>query len=63
MLVWDHDGLMLVYKRLERGTLKFPAAEPDATSVQVNAQTLSLLLWGIDPSNVSRQKRFALPGT
>jgi hypothetical protein len=54
---------MLVYKRLERGTLKFPAAEPDATSVQVNAQTLSLLLWGIDPSNVSRQKRFALPAT
>ena len=61
LLVWDHDGLMLVYKRLEQGTLKFPAAAPDATSVQVTAQELSLLLWGIDPQNVTRQKRFSLP--
>lgn len=61
LLVWDQDGLMLVYKRLERGTLKFPAAAPDAVSVQVTAQELSLLLWGIDPSNVTRQKRFTLP--
>lgn len=61
LLMWDRDGLLLVYKRLEEGTLKFPSAAPDAHSIQVTAQDLSLLLWGIDPQSVVRHKRFALP--
>lgn len=61
LLMWDRDGLLLVYKRLEEGTLKFPQAAADAHSVQVSAQDLSLLLWGIDPHSVVRQKRFSLP--
>lgn len=59
LLWWDRDGLALYYKRLEQGTFRFPAAiDPQARSVQVSAQELSLLLWGIDPASVKRQKRY-----
>jgi len=61
VLMWDRDGLLLVYKRLERGVFRFPVPAPDAHSVLVTTQELSLLLWGIDPSSVIRQKRYALP--
>jgi hypothetical protein len=44
---------------LEEGTFRFPAAaDPQAASVEVSAQELSLLLWGIDPASVKRQKRY-----
>jgi len=61
ILMWDRDGLLLVYKRLEEGTFRFPAMAPDAHSVLVTTQELSLLLWGIDPSSVVRQKRYVRP--
>lgn len=59
LLYWDRDGLALYYKRLEQGTFRFPAAaDPVARSVEVSAEELSLLLWGIDPTSVKRQKRY-----
>ena len=58
LLFWDRDGLVLYYKRLERGTFRFPAITADTRGLEVTAQDLSLLLWGIDPSSVRRQKRF-----
>lgn len=62
LLWWDRDGWALVYKRLEEGVFRFPAA-PDSLkhSVLVSAQDLSLLLWGIDPTSVRRQKRYSRP--
>jgi hypothetical protein len=53
--------LLLVYKRLEDGCFRFPVPTPDAKSVLVTTQELSLLLWGIDPSSVTRQKRYVRP--
>jgi transposase len=58
LLYWDRDGLALYYKRLEQGVFRFPAAAVDAKSVEVTAEVLSLLLWGIDPVGVKRQKRY-----
>jgi transposase len=58
LLYWDRDGLALYYKRLEQGVFRFPAAETEAKSVEVTAEELSLLLWGIDPASVKRQKRY-----
>jgi transposase len=59
LLWWDQDGLALVYKRLERGTFRFPAAgDPDVRSIEVSTQELSLVLWGIDPTSVKRQPRY-----
>lgn len=59
LLWWDKDGLVQYYKRLEEGTFRFPAAgDPEARSIEVSAQELSLVLWGIDPASVKRQKRY-----
>lgn len=61
LLFWDRDGLALYYKRLERGTLRFPAVAAGQQSMSVTAEELSLLLWGIDPASVRRQKRYVRP--
>jgi len=59
LLHWDRDGLALYYKRLERGTFRFPAVgDPEARSIEVSAEELSLVLWGIDLASVKRQKRY-----
>lgn len=63
LLYWDRDGLVLYYKRLEAGTFRFPTVTSQTRSVQVTAQELSLLLWGIDPSSVQRQKRYSRPAS
>lgn len=56
ILYWDRSGYCLWYKRLERGTFRFPTHE--ATSIEVEASELALLLEGIDLSGARRQKRF-----
>jgi transposase len=62
ILFWDRDGLVQYYKRLEEGTFRFPSAkDPQTRCVQVSAEDLSLLLWGIDPRSVRRQKRYQRP--
>ena len=58
LLYWDRDGLALYYKRLEQGVFRFPSADAEAKSVEVTAEELSLLLWGIDPASEKRQKRY-----
>ena len=63
LLWWEHDGLALYYRRLEKGTFRFPTADdPEAKSVEVSAQELSLVLWGIDPASVKRQPRYQHAG-
>lgn len=62
ILFWDRDGMVLYYKRLEEGVVRFPTpGDPQAASVQVSAEELTLLLWGIDPSSVQRRRRYAGP--
>ena len=59
LLWWDRDGLTLYYRRLEQGTFRFPTTnDPQARSIEVSSQELSLVLWGIDPASVKRQKRY-----
>lgn len=59
LLWWDRDGLTLYYRRLEKGTFRFPTInDPDARSMEVSSQELSLVLWGIDPASVKRQERY-----
>lgn len=60
LLIWDDDGFLILYKRLEVGVFRFPRTGDGVASLQVNASDLSLLLWGIDASAVRRQKRFKL---
>ena len=58
LLLWDRDGYCLVYKRLEQGTFRFPVVAADTLRAEVSHQELALLLWGIDPASVKRQKRY-----
>ena len=59
LLWWDRDGLTLYYRRLEKGSFRFPTSDdPQARSIEVSSQELSLLLWGIDPASVKRQPRY-----
>ena len=63
-IFWDGDGLVIWYKRLERGSFQFPTdltSSAEVTSCQITAEELSLLLDGIDLGSVQRQPRFALP--
>jgi transposase len=44
ILWWDHNGLAIYYKRLERGTFRFPAC--DAKSLAISSAELVKLLAG-----------------
>ncbi len=58
ILYWDRDGYALWYKRLEAGVFRFPVDGSNAR--ELSAADLGLILEGIDPRSVKRQKRFSL---
>lgn len=58
LLFWDRSGFWIFYKRLERGTFRFPPAG-DAASVEIEAQELALILEGIDLAGARRRRRWA----
>jgi transposase len=60
-LYWDTDGYVLWYKRLEKGSFRFPteASSPGATHVEVKATDLMMILDGVDPASVRRQRRYS----
>lgn len=59
LLYWDEDGFVIVYKRLEAGTFRFPAA--DAGGVEIRAADLQMLLDGVDLASVKRGHRYRRP--
>src|SRR5437879_12098023 len=61
LLYWDEDGFVIVYKRLEEGTFRFPAASDGQGSVRLRAADLAMLLDGVDWQNVKRSKRYRRP--
>lgn len=56
ILFWDRDGFWLLYKRLERGTFRFPRAE--SGRIEVEAVELAFLLEGVDLAKLERQERY-----
>lgn len=59
LLVWTRGGFTIVHKRLERGTFSFPArVTADATSVQLDAHELSMLLEGIEVADAHLSRRW-----
>ncbi len=57
VLVWDEDGYVIYYKRLEAGTFRFPVSDSQA-SVAIRAADLLMLLDGVDLASVRRQRRY-----
>lgn len=59
ILFWDRNGFALFYKKLCRGTFKFPQSiEPTASSVQIESPELALILEGIDLKGAKRRGRW-----
>ncbi len=61
ILYWDRDGLAIWYKRLERGSFQTPAAAATATSIEMTATQLSLILSGIDLRSARQRRRYERP--
>jgi transposase len=61
LLYWDTDGLAIWYKRLEKGTFRFPAPADADQGVEIRAVDLTLILEGIDLDSVKRQSRYRRP--
>jgi transposase len=61
ILVWDRDGYVLWYKRLEVGVFKMPRVEASAGSVELRPSELAMILDGIDLSRLKRVPRYERP--
>ena len=59
VLFWDGDGYVIYYKRLEKGTFRFPTGS--GASVTVRAADLTMLLDGVDLTSVRRRRRYQRP--
>jgi transposase len=57
LLVWDRNGFVIYYKRLEEGTFEIPAG--DEKSVVIKWEELVMMLEGISLKSVKRRKRYA----
>jgi transposase len=68
ILLWERDGLVIWYKRLEAGT--FQKLDPSASAarsvgqagLELTATEMALLLTGIDLASARRRKRYARAG-
>jgi len=60
LLYWDGDGYALWYKRLERGTYRFPSAVEGTQQLDIPGSDFQMLLDGVDLASVKRQKRYRL---
>ena len=58
ILVWERDGFLLWYKRLEAGVFKLPRMSEGARSVELRASELAMILDGIDVSKLKRAPRY-----
>lgn len=62
VLFWDGDGYAIYYKRLEKGTYRFPPTR-DGSAVAIRAADLAMILDGVDLASVRRQSRYRRPTT
>lgn len=58
ILVWDGDGFVLWYKRLEVGVFKLPRVEEGTRAVELKASELAMVLDGIDMTKLKRVPRY-----
>lgn len=57
-LWWDRDGLVIWYKRLERGSFEMPRASGNAQHLELDTTELAMLLGGVSLATVKRRKRY-----
>lgn len=54
ILFWERGGLVLYYKRLERGRFRPPEVTVDGLAIELDRTALTMLLDGIDVARVTR---------
>jgi transposase len=59
ILLWEQDGFVLWYKRLESGVFKLPRVKEGVRSLELRASELAMVLDGIDVSKLKRVPRYA----
>ena len=57
-LWWDRDGLVIWYKRLERGSFEMPRTANHAQHLELDATELAMLLGGVSLASAKRRKRY-----
>jgi len=60
ILIWDKDGFVLIYKRLEVGVFKFnlSSVREGVLTVQLRPSELAMILDGIDMTKLKRVPRY-----
>jgi transposase len=61
LLLWEEDGYAIWYKRLEKGSYRFPVAADGDAQIEVRAADLIMLLDGVDLASVRRSSRYHRP--
>ena len=56
-LWWDRDGLVICYKRLERGTFEMPLLTDPTAHLTLDATQLSMLLGGVSLEAANRRRQ------
>jgi transposase len=56
MLFWDHGGLTILAKRLEKGTFQIPRSEE--SKVALSSTELQLIFEGINLGSIRYRKRY-----
>ena len=56
-LWWESGGLILWYKRLERGTIELPRADDKAAHVTIDPTQLAMLLGGVPLASAKRRRK------
>ncbi len=68
ILLWERDGWVIWYKRLEAGTFQLLGPTPSAArssgeaGIELSTTDLALLLTGVDLASARRRKRYARAG-
>jgi transposase len=58
VLFWDRGGLVIYYKRLERGRFRLPRRTSDGQSIEMDATELAMLLDGLNFGDVKKPPRW-----
>ena len=58
ILLWNIDGFVLYYKRLERGTFSWLSDSISGDNKEISTSDFALLLSGINPTKIVRQNRY-----
>jgi transposase len=58
LLVWEHDGFTIVYRRLEKGAFELPQFNLDQDALSISSDQLNFILKGITLSSVKYRKRY-----